>query len=60
MTLIGAGLMVLAVFITWFAWPRDGQETRIMRLPGSWIVVPLAVMLCFGGGGALIYTYVGR
>jgi hypothetical protein len=60
MTLMGAMLMAAAVMLLWFVYPRRGQETRLMRLPGMWIVVPLTIILCFGSGGALIYTYLGK
>lgn len=60
MTLIGAALMTMAVLLCWLVYPRQGQETRVMRLPGMWVVVPLTVILFFGSGGALVYTFLGR
>lgn len=60
MTLIGALLMAAAVMLFWFVYPRGGQETRLMQLPGSWVIVPLTIILSFTGGGALIYTFLGK
>ncbi len=60
MTLIGAVLMVAAGSLLWSVYPRDGQEARIMQIPGTWVVVPLTIILCAGSGGAMIYTYWGN
>ena len=60
MTFVGAALMTAAVLHAWVLWPRNGQEGRVMRLPAMWIVMPLTIILTFGAGGALVYTFLGR
>jgi hypothetical protein len=60
MTVIGVLLMGVAVLLSWSVYPRGGREARIMKVPGTWIVVPLLIMLCFLGGGALVHTYIGK
>ena len=60
MTLIGVALMAWAVVLSWLVYPRGGEETLIMRLPGAWVAIPLTVILCFGAGGAMVYTYLGQ
>ena len=57
---LGAALMAASLLLSWVASPRRGQETRLMRLPGMWIVIPLLIMLAFLGGGAVIYEAAGR
>lgn len=60
MTIIGTVLMAVAILLTWHLWPRKGQEGRVMRLPAMWIVMPLTIMMVFGAGGALVFTFLGR
>ena len=60
MTLIGAVLIAGAGLLLWSVYPRGGQEARIMQIPGTWVVVPLTIILCAGSGAAMIYTYMGK
>ena len=58
MTMIGALLMIVGGLLFWSVKPRgDGRERRIMQVPGTWVAVPLFIMLCVLGGSALIFTY---
>jgi hypothetical protein len=52
--------MIASALLFWFLSPRNGQERRIVRLPGMWFVVPLLIMLGFLGGGVVLYESVGR
>jgi hypothetical protein len=54
--LIGAGAFVLAALLNWSALPTGGQEKAIVNLPGMWIVLPLAILLGYLGGGALVFS----
>jgi hypothetical protein len=60
MTLIGGALMATAILLLWLVYPRGGQERRIMQLPGTWFVVPLVILLCFGSGAAVVYSFLGK
>jgi hypothetical protein len=57
---LGAALMIASVLLFWLVSPRRGQERRIARMPGMWVVLPLLIMLGFLGGGVLLYESVGR
>lgn len=57
---LGAASMVASALLFWLVLPLHGQERRIVRLPGMWIVLPLLIMLGFLSGGALLYESVGR
>lgn len=59
-TTIGITLVAMAVLMTWMLHPRDHKETRIMQMPGAWIVFPLLIIICLLSGGGLIYVGLGR
>jgi hypothetical protein len=52
--------MIASALLFWLVIPRQGQERRIVRLPGMWVVLPFLIILGLLGGGALIYESVGR
>jgi hypothetical protein len=51
--LAGTVLSVLALR------PRNGKETLVMRLPGSWIVCGLVLTATAAGGVALLLRSIG-
>ena len=55
--LIGIGTIVASVLLYWIARPKGGKETWLARRRGSWIVLPLLIILGFLGGGMLIYAH---
>ena len=59
-TLIGAGTFVLAALINWSVLPSGGQEKAIVRLPGMWIILPLAILLGYLGADGLVFSYITK
>ncbi len=55
-SLLGAGLLAVAVVVVLLLRPRNGQERLIVRWPGSWIVVGLLLTFWIGTAVALIVT----
>jgi hypothetical protein len=55
-TMLGVGVMAGSALLYWIARPKGGKETWLARLPGSWIVLPLLILMGFLTGGMMIYT----
>jgi hypothetical protein len=55
-TMIGVGVMAGSALLFWIARPKGGKETWLARLPGSWILLPLLILMGFLAGGMMIYT----
>jgi hypothetical protein len=56
----GVALIVASALLFWLVHPRHGQERRIVRLPGMWVLLPFLIMLGFLAGAPLLYESVGR
>jgi hypothetical protein len=54
--MIGVGVMAGSALLYWMARPKGGKETWLARLPGSWIVLPLLILMGFLAGGMMIYA----
>jgi hypothetical protein len=58
---VGVGLFAVLVFLVMLLRPPAGtlQERAIMRFPGAWIIVGLALTFAFGTSFALIAVGLG-
>jgi hypothetical protein len=58
--LVGVGVITASALLYWVARPKDGKETWLARLPGSWIALPLIILMGSLGGGMMIYTHLPK